>query len=513
MLLALGLAAACTPSRPADTVVYASGADLESANPLVTAHPLALQVHRYALFVTLARLDSLLQPRPYLARRWEWSDDGKRLTMTLFGGLRWHDGVPVTAGDAVFTLDAARDPRTGYARAAELAVVATAIAADDTTLALHFAKPLPRFPIVLAELPLVPRHLLEGVPRQELRRHPFGARPVGNGPFRFVAREPGKRWIFERNEDFPALLGSARLRRFVVAVVDEPTTKFAGLVSGDLDVAGIAPAMAGLVSRTPGLRVVSYPVLFATALIFNCSRPPFDDVRVRIAIDALVDRQRIVDVALGGYGEAAAGPVRSDHPWFWRQQRPGRDRALALLDEAGWRPSPDGWRRKGDRELAFTLLSVGSGDNAIEQLLQADLRAAGIKMDIRLAELGAFLAIARSNPKRFDAILTGIPGDLALSYLVAMFDGSHAGGALDYAGFHTPELDRTFAHVRSSVTPTEEANAWARVQEVLAAQLPASWIYHATGVQGVSASLSGVRMDLRGELVSLAEWERSGVQR
>jgi peptide/nickel transport system substrate-binding protein len=512
-LVVAALSGACGALRPADTVVYASGADLESANPLVTSHPLARQVQRYALFVTLARLDSALQPVPYLAQRWGWSDGGRRLSMHLFSGLRWHDGVAVTAHDAVFTIEAARDPAIGFPRAAELSGLVAAFAPDDSTLVLRFAKPPPRFPVILAELPLVPRHILARVPRQEWRSHQFAVRPVGNGPFRFVAREAGRRWIFERNDAFPEALGRARLRRFIIAVVDEPATKFAGLVSGDLDVAGIAPAMASLVARTPGLKVVSYPVLFATALIFNCTRPPFDDVRVRLAIDALLDRRRIVEVALAGHGDPAEGPLRSDHPWFQPQPRPSRSRALELLDEAGWQKGTDGWRRKGGQELAFTLLSVGSGDNSIEQLIQSDLRSAGIKMEIRLAELGAFLAAARSNPKRFDAILAGIPGDLTLSHLAAMFDGSQAGSTLDYAGFHTAELDRAFASTRSSEKPADEARAWAEVQRLLAEELPASWIYHARGVQGVSRSLSGVRMDWRGELVSLAQWERRREER
>ena len=93
--LALGLAAGCiAPQRPDDVVVYASGADLESANPLVTTHPLSRQVQRYVLLVTLLRYDSALAPQPYLARRWAWSDDARTLTMTLASHLRWHDGVP-----------------------------------------------------------------------------------------------------------------------------------------------------------------------------------------------------------------------------------------------------------------------------------------------------------------------------------------------------------------------------------------------------------------------------------
>src|ERR1700759_4038621 len=105
IFLLLILSAGCiAPQRSPETVVYASGADLESANPLVTVHPLSRQVQRYALFVTLARYDSTLHARPYYARRWAWSPDRTTLTLHLDPSLRWHDGVPTSARDVAFTL-------------------------------------------------------------------------------------------------------------------------------------------------------------------------------------------------------------------------------------------------------------------------------------------------------------------------------------------------------------------------------------------------------------------------
>src|SRR6185369_5801356 len=120
-LVGAALLVACgTPPRPRDVAVYASGTDLESGNPLVTVHPLSRQVQRHVLFVTLARYDSVLAPVPYAARSWDWAPDRRRLTFHLVSGLRWHDGKPTTARDVAFTLLAARDPATGYPRAADL---------------------------------------------------------------------------------------------------------------------------------------------------------------------------------------------------------------------------------------------------------------------------------------------------------------------------------------------------------------------------------------------------------
>ena len=502
--------AACgAPPRAGDLVVLASGADLESANPLVTVHPLARQVQRFALFVTLARYDSALAAEPYYARSWRWSADRRALTLRLEPRLVWHDGEPTTAHDVAFTLEAARDPATGFPRAADLAWLERVDVIDDTLLTLHARRPLADLPAILCELPIVPRHLLASTARADYRRAPFATAPVGNGPFRFAGRRVGEQWEFERVPTFPESMGGpARLGRLIITVVDEPATKFAGLVSGELDLAGISPTMADLVRRDRSLVVVSYPVSFSYALAFNGARPPFDDVRVRRAVDAAIDRRRIIRVALAGYAAPAAGPVPPEHPFAL----PSRDEVApadpdTLLDAAGWRRAADGARARAGRPLRFTLLTVGSGDNAAEQLIQADLRSHGISMDIRQMELGAFLAVARRTPKRFDALVTGIPGELSLSHLAAMFDSRQAGGALDYAGHHDASLDSLFTVAREAPSPGAERAAWHAVQRRLAEQLPVAWLYHARGVQGMSRRLRGVRMDLRGELPTLARWE------
>lgn len=514
VLLAAAALGACAPQRAENVVVYASGTDLESGNPLVTIHSLSRQIQRYGLFVTLAKYDSALTPIPYAARAWDWSPDRRRLTFHLVPGLKWHDGPPTTARDVAFTIDAARDPATGYWRAGDLSLMDSVVARDDSTAEVFFRSPQASFPLVLCELPILPAHLLASIPRADMRRAPFNLKPVGNGPFRFHERRPGERWAFRRNDDFPqALGGPPRLASVVVSVVDEPTTKFAGLASGDLDVAGISPAMAPLASRDPSLRVIDYPVLFTTGLVFNVRKPPFDDDRVRRAISLSIDRERIVRAALAGYGTPAAGPVPPESPLALEAQ-PTRDTLLAdsLFDAAGLRRGSDGRRMRDGRPFTFDLLTVGSGDNALEQLVQADLALRGVGVNIRQVELGTFLTQARAARKDFDVLVAGVPGDVALAFLGAMFEGRQAGGALDYAGYHVARLDSLFAAAREARTDTDRVAAWRAVQRVLADASPVAWLYHSRGVQGVSARLRNVVMDLRGEMVTLARWETSSAR-
>src|SRR5919204_4528089 len=381
------------PQRPDDVIVYASGSDLESANPLVTIHPLSRQVQRHVLFVTLVRYDSSLTPQAYYATDWTWSGDRRSLRMRLAPDLRWHDGARTTSRDVVFTLLAARDPRSGFARASDLATIDTMIAESDESVRIVFREPQRDIPQIFAELPILPEHKLASVSYADMRRAAFNTAPIGNGPFRFIDRVAGQRWTFARNDDFPAHMGGPpRTRELVIAVVDEPTTKFAGLASGDLDFAGIAPTMAALAKRDPSMNVVDYPILFSTALVFNVHRSPFNDVRVRRAIDVSINRRRIVEAALAGYGTPASGPVPPANPLAVSGDiEPNPRLGDSLLDAAGYARASN-----GRRAISAELLTVATGDNAIEQLIQSDLAARGISLEIRQVELAAFLARART---------------------------------------------------------------------------------------------------------------------
>ncbi len=456
---------ACQPEagRRGATVLFASGADLQSINPLFTQHPLARQVQRYVLLTTLARYDSTLAAEPYLAREWTWSDDRRRLTFVLHPGVRWHDGAPTTARDVAWTLSKAREPATGYPRLADLTSVEAVSAPDDSTVVLRFARPQERLPDVLTDLAILPAHLLDTVPAARLRQAAWNQQPVGNGPFRFVAHEPNRRWVFAADSGFPrALGGPPRLDRLIVVVVDEPTTKLAGLTSGELDFAGIQPAHAAFVRRDPALEVRSFPLLLTYGIVLNSRRPPFDDLATRRAVNAAIDRQEIVQGYLYGFGTPATGPVPPGVP--------------------GYLPVPEGEPPPavavGGPTKRFELLTVGSGEAALEQMVQARLATAGFAVTIRQLELSAYLARVYGPERDFDAAVLGVAGDIGLGHLTSLAEA---------AGLEAP------------ADP-------AAAQRLFADSAPVAFLYHAGGLQGANRRVKGVEMDLRGELPSVQRW-------
>jgi peptide/nickel transport system substrate-binding protein len=135
-------------------------------------------------------------------------------------------------------------------------------------------------------------------------------------------------------------------------------------------------------------------------------------------------------------------------------------------------------RRTGRPPVSFEMLTVGSGEAALEQMIQARLAPAGLDARIRQLELGAFLDRAYGPRHDFTAAVLGVPGDAGLGYLAPL---------LALAGLAAPD------------DPTE-------AQRVFADSLPAAFLYHSRGLQGISRRLHGVRMDLRGELPTVHDW-------
>jgi len=163
----------------------------------------------------------------------------------------------------------------------------------------------------------------------------------------------------------------------------------------------------------------------------------------------------------------------------------------------------DGVRQRDGSRLAFDLLTVGSGDLALEQMLEAQWRSVGVAVRIRRVELATFLAIAQGPARDFDALVTGIPGVLSLGHVAALYGDD---GPLAYSGYRAADLDSALARVGAATTEPMLESAWRAVQRALARGEPTAWLYHARGVQGAARRIAGVRIDLRGELAGIARW-------
>jgi peptide/nickel transport system substrate-binding protein len=207
--------------------------------------------------------------------------------------------------------------------------------------------------------------------------------------------------------------------------------------------------------------VLSYPILWTDGIVLNTRRGPFNALEVRRSLNASIDRQELVDGYIYGFGTPASGPVPPAAPQY-----------VPVVNVAQRAPG-----RRGGPPLRFELLTVGSGEGALEQMLQAMLKPAGFDVSIRQLELSAFLARVY-GAHDFQAAEMGIPGDPGLGYLQPL---------AELAGIRVP-ADPVAA------------------QHIFADSVPVAFLYHPRGLQGINRRLHGVTMDLRGELPTVHDW-------
>jgi peptide/nickel transport system substrate-binding protein len=257
-------------------------------------------------------------------------------------------------------------------------------------------------------------------------------------------------------------------------------TKLAALTSGDLDFAGIQPAHAEFVARDPRLVVRDYPLLFTTGIVFNARRPPFDAPSRRAQVAGALDREALVAGFVYGFGTPAQGPVPPELAGLTAGSRgPSTDHGGP---DTAYRVPRAGYRGQGTRgdalPLSFELLTVGSGEAALEQMVQAQLARAGITVKIRQLELSAFLDRVYGPHPDFEAALLGTPGDVGLGYLKPL----------------------------AALSGLEPPDGVAALSRFFRDSVPVTFLYHARGLQGINRRVRGVQLGLRGELASVASW-------
>ncbi|HEV7590458.1 MAG TPA: ABC transporter substrate-binding protein [Longimicrobium sp.] len=527
LLLALGACTADTHSAPATavvpdsaryggTLVIGAASDIGDIDPLTWNVQNALYMQESVLFTPLIAYDSTLKPVPRLARSWEVNADTTLLTFHLRDDVWWQDGVRTSAHDVKFTYDLLRNPKTGYIYSGLWTFYGEAEAPDSFTFRIHL-KPHAEFLDVWRTLAPVPEHVLRGVPPERLAGHPFGTRrPVGNGPFRFVSRRAGQEWVFAANPRWPKELGGRPYAdRLVYRVVPEPATLLTELETGAIDLyPGMPPQFAPRVRESTRARLVDYPDLSYEHIIWNTRRRPFDDARVRRAMTLAIDRAGLVRAVRSGYARVANSTVS---PELWMHDPAagaglGYDTAAArrLLAEAGFADRDgDGVLEAADgRPLRFTL-KVPHGNRErgdIAEIVQSDLRKAGVAMELREVEFNTLIAQISDPRKRdFDAVIVGWKPEFHLDDS-DLYACSKRDQPLTWSGYCDPEADRLMDSVQIVADRAAALPLWRRYQALIARDQPVTLLYFSNRLVGVNRRVHDVHLDARGDWVGIDRW-------
>jgi peptide/nickel transport system substrate-binding protein len=505
LLLALALAA-CTRTNDAGTAVrFAIAADPQTLDPLF-AHADAAgvegQLARLAFepFVDVddrGRLVPVLLARIPTVANGDLARDGRTIVYRLWPGVRWQDGVPVDAHDVLFTLHAIVDVRNpvrsheGYDR------IARAVAVDAHTVRVTLREPWAPAVATLfgsgtAPQYVLPAHLLEREP--QLDRAAFGAAPVGDGPFRFVSWQRGDRLVYAANPQY--WRGTPHVARLVIRVFPDPGSNFTAIQSGELDWNLLSPAQWTTVRTRSDLTFRFVPLALVAGIALNTLHPPLDDVRVRRALAAAIDRDAIsAKLTFGRYPPIdTAQPLGSwAHDPTARLPRYDPAAADRALDAAGWRRGTDGIRMKDGKRLALVYVQFPESQTGVRvaAFVERALRVRGIDVTIKsVSNAQLFLPAAQGGVLASGAFdLAYVPWPMGVDPDDSALLGCR--GAENIMHWCDPAVDALQQRALVAPSQDERRGLYAQIEQRVAAAVPIVYLFDPAYVYAVRPRLGG----------------------
>jgi peptide/nickel transport system substrate-binding protein len=411
------------------------------------------------MFNTLVGLDKGFNVVPELARAWQVSPDGKRVTFQLQRGVKFHDGTDFTAEVVKWNLERILDPQTKSPQRSQLEpAVAAVTVIDPHTVAFELKKPFAPLLAALAERPgfiVSPAAVKQSGPD-------FGRRPVGTGPFRFVEWVADSQVTLERFPDYWDK-GKPHLDRVVFRMVPDPTVRLTMVRTGEVDIttdvdAKDVPALQG----DANLKVSEMrPAARWTALQWQVDKPPFNNKALRQAIASAIDRNELKEVLLRGFGEPARGPVVPGLWWFDPSLKGfAHDLELARkkLAEAGY---PNGFRHK------FVVENTPQWIRQAE-LLQGQLQKINVTLElepVNTADAYALIVQRKSNWTHTRWTQRADPAGL-LSILF------HSKGFANSTGYSNPRVDELLDRAAAIYEPERRKPLYYEAERLIVDDVP-----------------------------------------
>lgn len=317
---------------------------------------------------------------PSLASRFQVSADGRTYTFTLRPNVKFHDGSAFGTDDVVAALRRAMDPKSGHTHPEYYADMASVTASGPNTVVIRLSRPNADFLFNLARADSV---IMPAGKTDAMR-----SAPVGTGPFRFVSWQRGSAITLERN---PAYYNTALpyLDAVTFRFIPDANAQLAALRSGDIDVigSGLAPENALSLRQGDGFNVIVGRSTNKVTLSMNNGRAPFNDIRVRRAVQHAVDKNAILQGVMLGNGRVLGThrtPVESCYSDLAGLYRPNPQLSRSLLQQAGY---------TAQRPLRVTLTLPSQYEYAVRtgQAVAAQLNKVGIQTEIKLVDFSTWL--------------------------------------------------------------------------------------------------------------------------
>ena len=431
-------------------------------------------------------------------------------------GVTFHNGEALTAEDVQFTFERIitenaieyPEPHTAP-RKGLISPLESVEVVDDYTVRLHFSAPFPVAMQMLVHQQIVPKDYFEQVGTEG-----FIKAPIGCGPFKFVEGSLGDQIVMERFDDYYggadelSPVGPASLDRVIFKILPEASTRVAALRAGEVNIIQAVPShMIPMLATDPNIRVVSGPSTRPAWMEMNVNKPPFDDIRVRLAMNYAIDAETIVETVLGGLGIVIPGALSPYNNFADHSLEPygyDPDKALELLAEAGWADSDgDGFLDKDGEKFTF-VIDVRPTSKPRAEAVAGQLQELGVDASVRV--WGDYSVL---KPMMLDGERTAYVGDWGDSAFDpvghfeakwhSMVEGT-GNGRGNFSGYNNPRVDELIGAGEVEPDVEKRHELYNEAQQLVYQEAPAAFLFLPDIVEACTANVQNWTVAADGRL-------------
>jgi peptide/nickel transport system substrate-binding protein len=427
------------------------------------------------IYESLLRYDEKLQPQPSLAKSWEISSDAKVYTFKLQEGVKWHDGKPFTADDVVFSLD--RFLRDVHPRWRTIVTQVEKIEkVDNGTIRIVLKQPFG--PMILAmevaSAPMVPKHIYDGT---DYRANPANNTPIATGPFKLKEWKKGSYIHLVRNDDY-WMKGKPHLDEIYWHVIPDAAARAVAYETGRIDV-----LPGGSVDAYDVARLAKLPNTCTTTKGWEMFAPhawltpniarggALANKQFRQGMMYAIDREFGKNVVWSGLGKIPTGPISSKTKFYSpdvRKYTYDPAKAKALIKASGY---------KGEL-IKLLALPYGETWSRWAEAIKQNLIEAGVNVQTETTDVPGWTQKASNG--EFDMTMTFLYqlGDPATGVARSYISTNIVKGNpfANQGAYMNPEVDRLFAQGASAPSDALRQEAYTKVQQLLAEEVPVLWL-------------------------------------
>jgi ABC-type transport system substrate-binding protein len=466
-------AAASQPGTRGGTLTIALSAEPVDTDPANTGGTPSMAAE-LLMYNGLVRLTPDQQIRPDLAESWTVADD--TWTFRLRQGVKFHDGTPFNAAAVKYMFDRYLVNAEKVRRAGDwMPYLASVEAVDDATVQFR-TKGIDAFFLnrLAGEVGIV-----SPTQHQKLGKD-FLKNPVGTGPFKFKEWVPGVSITVVRNDDFFG--DKAYLDQVIMRPISEDTTRALALQTGEVQLATpITPELISQFQNDSSTNIVSRATTLNLMFGMNNTKSPFDNVKVRQALNYAIDRDAIVKNVYSGLAQAMRGAVPQA--------------ALNYSPVSGYTYDPDKARQMlADAGLGagFTASLTGTKgryfkDFELMQAVQQYLKAVNVTTNINIVEWARYLELVRQAPDQtpMEMWLDGWNGGTAASLFQQRWNcNSFAPNGQNVHGFCDSGIDQLVTQAGATLDDTKRQELLTQAQQLISVDAPSIWGVASTETTG-----------------------------